>query len=151
MSKFLILLFCFSFQYLFGQTTDSLVQIAKVTVYKDSRIDILGEKEAELNAYANRMAARSAMGYRLQVLSTNDRDLAMKTKTRLLQKFPEQKTYMFYQLPYVKLRFGNFRTKQEAEGYRKQISRMLDGASIYLVTERIEVKPEKEPKEEETD
>ncbi|MEJ7672394.1 MAG: hypothetical protein WKF59_06720 [Chitinophagaceae bacterium] len=72
----------------------------------------------------------------------------MKTRTQLLQKFPEQKPYMFYQAPYVKLTFGNFVTKQEAELYKKQISRMLGGISIYTLSQRIELKPEKEPKEE---
>ena len=88
------------------------------------------------------------MGYRLQVLSTNDRDLAMKTKSQLLKQYPDQKTYLFYQSPYVKIRFGNFKTRPEAEQYRKQISKMLGGISIYIVPERIEVKPEKEIIEE---
>jgi hypothetical protein len=146
MRKFLFLLFCFSGQYLFAQTTDSLA-VANVVVHKDSRLDILAEKEAEINLLASKLAARTAMGYRLQVLSTNDRELAMKTKAQLLQMFPEQKSYMLFQLPYVKLRFGNFRTKQEAEPYRKQISKLLDGSSIYYVAEKIEVKPEKDSTE----
>ena len=74
----------------------------------------------------------------------------MKIKSQLLQKFPEQKVYMLFQLPYLKIRFGNFKTKQEADVYKNQISRMLDGASIYYINERIEVKPEKEPREEDT-
>ena len=143
MRKLLFFLFYFfSGQYLFAQTADS--SAVAVIVHKDSRLDILAEKEAELNLLASKMAARSAMGYRLQVLSTNDRELAMKTKAQLLQMFPEQKAYMLFQLPYVKLRFGNFKTRQEAEPYRKQISKLLDGSSIYLIPERIEIKPEKD-------
>lgn len=126
---------------------DSLRPIA-VAIHKDFRLDILAKKEAELNAAAAKAKARSAMGYRLQVLSTNDRELAMRTRTQLLQKFPEHKPYMFYQAPYVKLTYGNFVTKQEAELYKKQISRMLGGISIYTLAQRIEIKPEKEPKEE---
>jgi hypothetical protein len=126
---------------------DSLRPIA-VAIHKDFRLDILAKKEAELNAAAAKAKARSAMGYRLQVLSTNDRELAMRTRTQLLQKFPEHKPYMFYQAPYVKLTFGNFVTKQEAELYKKQISRMLGGISIYTLSQRIELKPEKEVKEE---
>jgi hypothetical protein len=145
MRKFLFFLFSFSGQYLFAQTTDS--STVAVIVHKDSRLDILAEKEAEINLLASKMAARSAMGYRLQVLSTNDRELAMKTKAQLLQMFPEQKSYMLFQLPYVKLRFGNFKTKQEAESYRKQITKLLDGSSIYLIPERIEIKPEKDSTE----
>lgn len=146
------LIFCFfllaSFKS-FTQVTDTLYDTPRVFVHKDFRLDALEKKYAEINETAAKLAARSAMGYRLQVLSTNDRDLAMQTKSKLLQRFPEQKIYMFFQLPYVKLRFGNFKTREEAEKYRKQVSRMMDGASIYIVPERIEVKPEKEDEETE--
>ena len=114
-----------------------------VTVHRDFRLDILARKEAELNTTAAKVAARTGMGYRLQVLSTNDREQAMKIRTQLLQKYPDQKVYMLFLAPYVKLRFGNFTTRQEAELYKNQISRMLGGASVYIISERIEIKPEK--------
>ena len=44
---------------------------------------------------------------------------------------------MWFSNPYIKLKFGNFRTKEEAEDYRSQISRMLDGATIYLLEKRL--------------
>ena len=146
MKKFLFSILCLSALQSFAQT-DS-INITPVIVHKDFRLDILARKEAELNAAVTRAAARSAMGYRLQVLSTNDRDYAMRIRTQLLQRYPDQKVYMFYQAPYVKLTFGNFITKQEAESYKKQISRMLDGASVYTLSQRIEIKPEKEVKED---
>ncbi len=149
MKRFILLVLCISGTLnIIAQDTDSIKSFETVYIHKDPRLDILATKEAELNAYAAKVAARSAMGYRLQVLSTNDRELAMKIKTQLLQKFPEQKVYMFFQLPYVKLRFGNFKSKQEADIYKNQISRMLGGASIYYVSERIEVKPDKENKDD---
>lgn len=123
--------------------TDSTMNIP-VVVHKDPRIEILEKKQLELNTAYLKAVSRTANGYRLQVLSTNDRALAMKTRTDLLQKFPEQKNYMIYQAPYVKIRFGNFRSRDEAEIYRKQISKMLNGASIYLIEERIEI-PGKDP------
>lgn len=119
-----------------------------VVIHKDFRLDILARKEAELNAAVAKASARSGMGYRLQVLSTNDRDHAMKIRTQLLQRYPDQKVYMLYQMPYVKLKFGNFTSKQEAELYKKQVSRMLGGASVYIISERIEIKPERDFREE---
>ena len=148
MKTLIFLFFCSISLHLFGQNTDSLLQEPRVIVHKDPRLDILGKKQADLNALAARLAARSGMGYRLQVLSTNDRELAMRTKSKLLQRFPEQKAYMSYQLPYIKIKFGNFKTIEEANMYKKQVSRMLDGASVYTVPDRIEIKPEKEPYEE---
>ena len=128
-----------------AQSNDTLSANIPVIIHKDPRIDILEKKQLELNSNYLKVLSRSAMGYRLQVLSTNDRNLAMKTRSDLLQKFPEQKNYMIYQAPYVKLQFGNFRTKSDAEIYRKQISKMLNGASIYLIEQRIEIKGENEP------
>ena len=146
MKKFLFsIIYLTAFQS-FAQS-DSTNPIA-VVVHKDFRLDILARKEADLNAAASKAASRTAMGYRLQVLSTNDREQAMKIRTQLLQRYPDQKVYMLYQMPYVKLRFGNFTTKDEAELYKKQISRMLGGASVYTISERIEVKPEKEIRED---
>ncbi|CAN5395123.1 hypothetical protein BH20BAC1_BH20BAC1_01770 [soil metagenome] len=78
------------------------------------------------------------------VLNTNDRAYALKVRSELLQRFPDQKPYMWYANPYIKLKFGNFRTKEEADDYRRQISQMLDGANIYLLSETIEVKPDKD-------
>ena len=113
MKRVIFLLFYLLSQHLFAQNADTLLPpFPHVIVYKDDRLDILGGKEAEINLIASKLAARTGMGYRLQVLSTNDRDLAMRTKTQLLQMFPEQKSYMLFQLPYVKLRFGNFKTKE---------------------------------------
>ena len=148
MKKLIFLILCLTALQSFAQTdTDSATTIP-VIIHKDFRLDILGRKEAELNLAAIKAAARTGIGYRLQVLSTNDRDLAMKTRTRLLQRYPDQKVYMSFQAPYVKLTFGNFITKQEAELYKKQISQMLGGASIYTLSQRIEIKPEKESREE---
>ena len=149
MKKIFVLVVCVvSALKIIAQNAASLSVLETAFIHKDPRLDILAKKEAELNALAAKIAARSAMGYRLQVLSTNDRELAIKTKAELLQKFPEQKVYMLYQLPYIKLRFGNFKSQAEAESYKNQISRMLGGASVYLINERIEVKPEKEAKED---
>lgn len=147
MNKFLISVFCLTTLQTFAQL-DSVPQYSAVVVHKDFRLDILARKEAELNAAAAKAAARTGMGYRLQVLSTNDRDQAIKIRTQLLQRYPDQKVYMLFLAPYVKLRFGNFTTKQEAELYKKQISQMLGGASVYTISERIEVKPEKDIKED---
>ena len=142
MKKLIFSILCLTALQTFAQS-DSINPFA-VIVHKDFRLDILARKEAELNAAITKAAARTAMGYRLQVLSTNDRDYAMKIRTQLLQRYPDQKVYMLYQAPYVKLKFGNFTTKQESELYKKQISRMLGGASVYTLSERIEVRPEKD-------
>lgn len=126
-------------------------------VIKDERIDLLGKKMAEYNSslgtvkYINGLT--SAKGYRLMVISTNDRSLAMKIRSQLYQMFPDpvqHKLYMSYQMPNIKVKFGNFLDKTDAENARKQIlNAKIVNTNIYLLPETIEVKPSKEEKEKE--
>ena len=112
----------------------------KVIVFKDSRLDLLAKKEADFNI----LGAKSANGYRLMLLNTNDRDKAMNLRAKLLQHFPEQKVYMSFQPPYIKLKFGNFLEKAEADQYKKEITQYkLVTTNIYLVPEIIELKTDK--------
>lgn len=120
---------------------DSLMQTNKVKIIKDFRLDILGAKQSEINTALLKRQARITRGFRLMVLNTNDRDYAYKVRAELLQRFPEQKPYMWFSNPYIRIKFGNFITREEAEVYRKQISAMLNGANIYLLQETIEVDP----------
>ncbi len=137
--KQLFILFFVGFSFpSFCQATDSLPQ-NKVIVFKDYRLNILARKEAELNAANYAKKVRSADGFRLMVLNTSDKKYAFKVRAQLLQKFPEQKLYMWYANPYVRIKFGNFKTKEEADVYKKQISDMLGGATIYYIPEPIEI------------
>ena len=116
----------------------------KITVYKDSRMDVLAKKEAAINE-TYLLGPKSAKGYRLMLLSTNDRPAAMNLRRQLLQRFPEQKVYMSFQPPYIKIRFGNFLEKEDADKYKKEIIRTkLVTNNIYVLPEIIEIKPEKD-------
>ncbi len=121
----------------------------KVTVNKDPRLDLLAKAQVDIAIMNTKMAARFAKGYRLFVLKTDDRDYAMKIRAYLLQNFPEEKVIMTYQAPFIKMKFGDFVEKEEAEKVKKQITR--DGVvkgGIYVVPDTIEVKPDKDLKEE---
>jgi len=139
--KFLLILILFSFsKFSFSQSSDSLQQ-NKVVVFKDYRLNILQRKEAEINNEVLKKTVYTTSGYRLMVLNTSDKNYAFKVRAELLQKFPEQKPYMWYSNPYIRIKFGNFKTKEEADVYKKQISDMLGGANIYYLAETIEVVP----------
>jgi hypothetical protein len=125
-----------------AQTKDTSVT-GMVTIIKDSRLNELAKKELAFNE-ALAAAPKTARGYRLKLLSTNDRSLAMKVRTQLLQRFPEQKVYMSFQPPYIQLKFGNFLDKEEADNYKNVIIRYkLVTSNIYLVPETIEIKADK--------
>ena len=126
-----------------AQATDSITA-NKIVVHQDYRMDILARKEADINTAILKVQARLAKGYRLMILNTNDRGYAMKVRGELLQKYPDEKTYMWFANPYIKIKFGNFKTQDEAEPYRNAISKMMNGATIYYLPETIEVKPDKD-------
>jgi hypothetical protein len=142
-SFILIFILCCNFS--FAQMPDPLPAQKEngVVVFKDYRLDILANKETELNTAFLKQQARNIQGYRLMVLNTSDKNYAFKIRAELLQKFPEQKPYMWFANPYIRIKFGNFKTKEEAEPYRKEISSMLGGANIYLISETIEVDTDK--------
>ena len=146
----LIVFFCCT--NLFAQKINDTTINGTAVLIKDPRIDILGKKMAEYNkslatvTYTNGLT--SAKGYRLMVVSTNDRPYAMKIRAQLYQMFPDQKQYMSFQMPNIKIKFGNFLEKAEAERVRKLIlGTKLVTTNIYLLPETIEVKPSKEEKE----
>ena len=131
--------------------SDSIISGTAIVI-KDPRIDMLGKKMAEYNSHLGTVTytngLTSAKGYRLMVVSTNDRPYAMKIRAQLYQMFPDQKQYMSFQMPNIKIKFGNFLEKSEAERVRKQIlGAQLVTNNIYILPETIEVKPIKEEKE----
>ena len=135
---------------LFAQTVPADTTVAvKVTVNKDPRLDLLAKAQVDIANTNTKMAARFTKGYRLFVLKTDDRDYAMKVRAYLLQNFPEEKVIMSYQAPFIKMKFGDFVDKEDAEKAKKQIVKggVVKGG-VYVVPDTIEVKPDKEAKEE---
>lgn len=79
-------------------------------------------------------------GYQLQVLNTTDRNEAIKAKSLLLSKYPQQKTFLMFQSPYYKIRFGNFLNKTEAVSYQKKIKSHF--TNVFVIPVKFEVKVE---------
>ena len=98
MKKILFLFFLIApFGFVQAQTPgDSL---STVKIIKDPRLDMLIKKQVELNKEVYLQNARNMPGFRVLVINTNDRAKAIEIKTKLLQDFPEHKTYFFYQSP----------------------------------------------------
>jgi len=127
---------------------DTTILNGNLTIVMDTRLELLAKKEAEINeAIAN--GPKFAKGYRLMILNTTDRTEAMNLRAKLLQLFPEQKIYMSFQPPYIKVKLGNFIEKNEAEEYKKEVvQNKLVTTEIYLLSETIEIKTEKNKEKE---
>jgi hypothetical protein len=119
--------------------------VSSVTINKDPRLDLLAKVQVD---YA-KLSGRFTKGYRLFVLKTNDRDYAMKVRSYLLQNFPEEKVIMSYQAPFIKMKFGDFLDKEDAEKCKNRIIKggVVTGG-IYVVPDTIELKPDKEEKQD---
>jgi len=122
----------------FAQTDSA----SSIVIHKDPRIEQLIKKQIEINEETTRNARRNVPGFRIQVINTSDRNAAMAAKTKIYQLFPDLKVYLLYQSPYFRLRVGNFKDKEEAEDYRKALSREFPN-SVFLVRDTIEIKLDK--------
>ena len=113
-----------------------------VVVYKDTRIDLLIKKQIDINEETTRENRRTASGYRILVINSNDRKKVFAAKAKIYQLYPDLKPYLLYQAPFYKLKVGNFRTKEEAEEFLVELSRDFP-TGLYIVRDIIEVKPER--------
>ena len=117
---------------------------ANVVVNKDPRIDMLVNKQIEINEVTTRNSRRAAPGYRILVISSNNRNKVIEAKTNMYREFPELKAYMMYQSPFFRLKVGNFRERPDAEEYLSRIQRFYP-TGVYIVTDTIEVRSEQSP------
>ncbi len=133
----------------FAQTTNTDTLANGILVTKDVRFDALVKKQFEINERANKL--KDNKGFRIMVINTSNREEALKAKSVLLQNFPDQKPYLAYQPPYFKLKFGDFKTKEEATDYQKKLKPYFPKAGLFIVPDKIEVKLDKEDKAKQTD
>ena len=137
MKMVLTLLCCLFMSHLFAQTDTT-----SVVIHKDARIDALIKKQIDINEETTRDSRRTASGYRILVMNSNDRKKVFDAKARIYQLYPELKPYLLYQAPFYKLKVGNFKTKEEAEEYLTELSRDFP-KGLFIVRDIIEVKPER--------
>ena len=109
-----------------------------IIVRKDPRLDILSQKQSEINRRTGMLTSSGLYkGFRIQVISTTNRDQANKVKSDVLSRFTDQKAYLTYNSPYFKVRIGNFITKEDAEKFRQQLSKYYP-QGVYVVADAIE-------------
>lgn len=138
MKYLLLFISCLFLQELNAQDT---VRTASVIVHKDPRVDMLIKKQAAINLAVKKATAHTLAGYRVLVISTNNRDEAIAAKTKVYKSFPELKIYLSYQAPYYRLKAGNFKTRAEAVNYQKALNAQFP-KGVYVINDTIEMKAE---------
>lgn len=112
-----------------------------VIVKKDARLDILTTKQIAINKRSTMLTSNGQYkGFRIQVVSTTNRDQAFKIKTDLLIKYPGEKTYVMFQSPYFKVRIGNFLKRTDAEKFRKDLNKAFP-QGVFIVEDAIDYTP----------
>ncbi len=145
MHKIFILLCC-----IFGTTCamaqdNTVASNGTVRVIKDSRVDALIKKQI----YINTLAIRNQPGFRVQVISTNKRADANEAKQKVMQLYPDVRTYLEFQAPYFKVRVGDYKTREDATELRDKLSSLFSGG-VFVVPSTINVSPDKELSNEES-
>jgi hypothetical protein len=165
----------------FAQTANDTTTYGNNVVIKDARIAILEKKLYAANTAVSSTSSssgsstsgssttssgssnagsgggiRNVSGYRLMVINTSDRDLAMRVRGQLQQLFTDplvNKLYMSFQMPNTKIEMGNYVDKADADRAKKRIVALkMVNNNVYVVAKTIEVRvPKTEPKKEEGD
>lgn len=119
-----------------------------VIVHKDARMDVLTARQAQINKKSSLLTSTGQYkGYRVQVVSTSNRDQAFKIKGELLSRFPDQKTYALFQSPNFKVRIGNFLKKPDAEKFKLQLTKLYT-TGVFVVEDAIDYSPTKEEEDQ---
>ena len=92
MKKFLILILFF--------TTKIFAQTNSVVVHKDPRVDSLVSKQIQINEETTRDSRRNIPGYRILVITSNDRNKVYDAKAQIYQQYAEFK--IVYYVPTAK-------------------------------------------------
>jgi hypothetical protein len=115
-----------------------------VIVVKDARLDLLTSKQTQINKRATMLTSSGQYkGFRVQVVSTSNREQAFRIKSDLLSRYPDQKTYVVFQAPNFKVRIGNFLKRPDAEKFRTQINKVYP-TGVFIVDDAIDYTPSKE-------
>lgn len=127
--------------------TQKLPDTNSVVIHKDYRVDLLVQKQIEINELTSRAGRRTEKGFRLMIISTKDRDEVLAAKTKVYTYFPELKAYLWHQSPFYKLKAGNFKDREEAETYQKKMNPYFPNG-VFVMNDVIEVKLSKPGEEE---
>lgn len=148
---YFIIVFLLCFTWLFAQTSE---RKASKTIFESLAIPdstsgaqvILHQDVRIETVFANRKVQSSnstMVGYRVQVFSSNlqrtAKTEAYKIEQELSDAFPEYNVYVSYSAPFWKVRIGDFRTMQEAQALRTEISKQFLTLRNYTYTVRDQI------------
>lgn len=123
--------------FIFIVCTQQLVAQEKgnVTIIKDPLIDSLISRRLELSRSGVAEDAVTTSGFRVQILSSLDRQATYSELGKFKSRYPKINTYISYTQPYYRLRVGDFRTRLEAEKFMDELRKYY--TSLFIFSEMI--------------
>ena len=135
---------------------DSLTLIQKIEMPGNIKIEIPeglekrleydgSAQEEEESEQENATQSRTRVGYRIMVFEDNNARTAKhdaeKRRRQVLSRFPEHKAYVQWKAPYWSVKFGDFKTRSEAEATLGALKGAFPsiGNQFRLVRDRINV------------
>lgn len=106
-----------------------------VLITKNPLIDSLIARRLELNRSGIAEDAITTSGFRVQVLSSLDRQVTYSEQTKFKSRYPKINTYISYTQPNYRLRVGDFRTRLEAEKFMDELRSYY--TSLFIFSEMI--------------
>jgi SPOR domain len=129
-----VLVFLFAAVSFFCQAQDTTIVCNKyATVKEETKIAALAGKYDDYNR-----KKEFTDGYRIQIMYTDVRSEAYKSKGQMYKDFPDLNSYVEYEEPYYKLRIGDFKTRLDATYFMQQVTPLYSGA--FIVKDKIRIK-----------
>lgn len=88
-----------------------------------------------------RKVSSVSKGYRIQIFSGADREAAKATKISFMKRFPSVRSYISYEVPYYKIKVGDFKTRKEATDFHRYLSKTYSTTIVpSLINNKIPIK-----------
>lgn len=120
----------YSFMCFEVQSQDSILENKATIINQDHRIHELIQKRSTIEEKEEGMP-----GFRVQVFFGSTKQTALQTKTDYSELFKDVETYIIYDIPYFKVRVGNFRTHLEAQ--KLLVLAKINYPSAFIVKDQI--------------
>jgi hypothetical protein len=99
-----------------------------LVIIQDEKIESLVKKRATSKATHKVV---SSEGFRLQLVYNTKKDDVNKERIKFIKKFPKIETYVQYDAPLFFLRVGDFKEKEDAEKFSKDLLKIYPEHFIY--------------------
>ena len=140
------------------QTDSTEIVVENINIFKDSRLDVLDKRpalmvkvEEEKDRITNFKPIVSSdgkkkvtgsiyttKGFRVVIYNGPDHQQAMTIKNTFSRAFPDQATFLSYNVPSYKIKVGNFESRNDASSFMRKIGKVFPTA--FIVPDIITVK-----------